>query len=155
MNTKTVTGILAAVAEYAVHDYLAAEDVIDASVETVNGLVPFRFVPRLGFTLSIEYEWLLGSDVLKIDPTAQTNLYRIRTTDPLYYIDENKKYVYSSICVRPAIGDLISVRWDYGQCFAQILKLAEDRTQLCEWTYPVTRSRVSDLGTIADSYFED
>lgn len=151
MKTKTIKGQLVSVDKTAVHEFFVGQGVISAMVKTDAGEVNVRFIPTHGFTLGYAYGWMTGAALLAIDAEAKHDT-RKYVSAPLDLVVPNKEYFCNSVRIRPAIGDEVLIYWDYGQCFSTITKLAHDRSELCDWEYPVEQSRAFDPETIIDSY---
>lgn len=141
-----------------VFDRFVGWPVLNVTLETETGeQLHSKIIPAKGASVGYNLDAPETAEGwLQLDPTAKTRrgaLYimdsylSLLPTDPHVSIDD--------IRIRPAIGDMLEIAWDYQYCTVTICEFAENRSLLIAWDIKPDGSRPVDIGTILDSLHPD
>ena len=140
----------------ATHDEFANADIIHLTIETEDGKrTTVRYRPDGGVAPS----WRVcdnlkdnPDEIFALDARPKTDAGRTYRSDPYTEVtrDTVGHYHFSSFRVRPALGDTVVVCWNYDSCRASLIALADDRSRLIEWAYPVTKERDASINDVIE-----
>lgn len=152
---KTKRGTLLNFDKTATHDYFVGNDVINVTLQAEAGeIITARYIPSRGAHIGMDILdfWQEPEEIRAIDDEAQTsagNKYANEDLRPL--VSDRQQQMYDCH-VRPAIGDTLSISWDYGSCCVVIETLAHDRRHLIPWQIEAVDSRSHHAGDVLDSF---
>lgn len=152
MSSQKTSGVLIAHQDYSTFDELKFADCVVAKIKKENQeIVDVRIPVGARFRIGLDNDFwrmpgLTTSDVLLLDHLA-VNAYRRSLTDSFKPLLPNEQCSPSNIFIRAAVGDLITVKWDYETFIGEIVGFAINRVSM---PHILPKNNTENLGHIGD-----